>query len=466
VALAWIAAQLVSSIRPPIPIPITITLAIDGRVLAFAAGAAILAGAVVGLMPALNATRPQLVGELKGDVVAARLGGRRVSLSDALVATQIALALVLLVGGGLLARTVAAAAGTSLGFEPARLAVVSAQMDLIGYDSAHAARFFERAVSRIRSAPGVEAVALAKRTPFAFDFNRNLVFLPDRHHAGDKGISIDATRVGAEYFATLGVSLLAGRNFSSVDTPSSPRVAIVNETMARRLWPHDSAVGKRFRLRSLDGPPVEIVGVVADYKVNTIGEGATPYIHYAYTQAPDGGQAVIARTRGDARALLATMRQELRALEPNVVLFDNQTMEAQVGTTLLPVRLGAIGVSVIGLLAMLLAAVGLYGAVAYSVGRRTREIGIRMALGATRGVVVRLVMQEGLRVAGWGLMFGALLALAAVRAASAALYGVSVVDPIAWGVAVAVVVVVAVVANLVPAAHAASVAPTIALRSE
>jgi ABC-type antimicrobial peptide transport system permease subunit len=243
-------------------------------------------------------------------------------------------------------------------------------------------------------------------------------------------------------------------------------VAIVNESFARKYWPNDNAVGKLFHSRSLDGPAFEIVGVCADYKVSTVGEQPTPYIHYAYAQNPTPGEAIIARGRGDAGTLLAAMRREFLALEPNVVFLDNQTMTAQVDTTLMPARLGAIGVSTVGIVAMALAAIGLYGVIAYAVSRRTREIGIRMALGARRGTVVGLVMWQGLKLAVVGVAVGALLAAGAAKAVSGALYGVGFLDPVTWIGATVTLFCVAALANAVPARRAAVVDPSSALRSD
>jgi len=190
------------------------------------------------------------------------------------------------------------------------------------------------------------------------------------------------------------------------------------------------------------------------------------YIHYAVSQRPDAAEQILARTRGDAGALLNAMRRELTALEPNVLFLDNQTMDAQVAATLLPAKAGAMSISVVGVVAMALASIGLYGVIAYAVARRTREIGIRMALGAKPGAVIGMVMRQGLSIAGVGIAVGALLALGAAKAIAGALYGVSFVDPVAWTASIATLFLVAAVANLVPARRASAVDPSIALRSE
>jgi macrolide transport system ATP-binding/permease protein len=464
--LAWALTRAAVSIQLPIPIPLSFALRLDSRVLLFTAGVTMVAALVAGLAPALKATRPDLVNELKGDLTATRAGGRRWTLRDGLVVAQIAVTMVLLVTAALLTRSLMAAQHVNIGFRTAGLAIVSTEMSMIGYDAARAKEFYERALERVKSIPGVESAALAERLPFSINYNRNVVFLPDRHGPDDKGLIVDVARVSPEYFGTLGVSILQGRNFTSVDSPTSPGVIIVNEAFARKYWPGQDPLGKRIRLRTHDGPELQIVGVTADYKVSTVGEASTPYIHYAMSQRFDTSEEIMARTRGDAGTLLNAMRRELTALEPGVLFLDQQTMDAQVSATLLPAKAGAIGVSAVGVVAMLLASIGLYGVIAYSVSRRTREIGIRMALGAKAGSVVGMVMRQGLVIAAVGVAVGSLLALGAAKAVAGALYGVSFVDPIAWVGSILALLTVATLANIVPARRASVVDPSTALRSD
>jgi predicted permease len=466
IALAWTLTRLAMSIQLPIPIPLSFALRIDSRVLIFTAGVTFIAAMVAGLAPALKTTRPNLVTELKGDVTATHAGGRRWTLRDGLVVTQIAVTLVLLVAAGLLTRSLIAAQQLGVGFKSGGLAILSTDMNMIGYDDARAKEFYVRALERVRALPGVESAALAERVPFSINYNRTLVFLPEMHGPNDKGVVIDVARVGAEYFETLGVSILQGRNFAAIDTPTSPSVAIVNESMARKYWPNQNPLGKRFRTQKYDGKEYEVVGVSADYKVSTVGEISTPYIHYAVSQRPDAAEQILARTRGDAGVLLNAMRRELTALEPNVLFLDNQTMDAQVAATLLPAKAGAMSVSVVGVVAMALASIGLYGVIAYAVARRTREIGIRMALGAKPGTVIAMVMRQGLTIASAGVAIGALLGLGAAKAIAGALYGVSFVDPIAWTASIVTLFLVAAIANLVPARRASALDPSVALRSD
>jgi predicted permease len=469
IALAWAFTRLLASMPLPIPIPLTIELHIDARVLVFTAAVAVLASLVAGLAPALKSTRPNLVGELKGDTQLSHAAGRRWTLRDALVVAQIAVTMVLLVGAGLLMRSLLAAEKIDLGFRPGGLAIVSTEMNMIGYDDTRAKQFYERALEQIRALPGVQGAALAERLPLSMNYNRSQVFLPDRASRpvnDDKGIVVDNTRVSPEYFATMGIAIVRGRNFATTDTPASPGVAIINEAMARRFWPDRDPIGQQIRRRGIDGPAYTIVGIAADHKVNTVGEDQTPYIHYAVSQFPSSGESIIARTHGDAGALLAAMRKELLALEPDVLFVEQQTMATQVDATLLPIRAGAVAVTAVSAVAMLLAAVGLYGVIAYAVARRTREIGIRIALGARSRAVVALVMRQGLALATAGAALGSLLSLGAAKAISGALYGVGAFDPVTWIGAIVTLFAVAAAANAVPARRAAVVDPSLALRSE
>jgi len=466
VALGWALVRGLTAVRLPIPIPVSFAIGMDARVLLFTLGVTVIAALVAGLMPALSATRSSLAAELKGGVQAGRAAGRRWTLRDTLVASQIAVTLVLLVAAGLLTRSVMAAERIRLGFRTGGLAVVSADMAMIGYDAPREKAFFEQALERVKALPGVESAALVERSPFSINYSRNNTFFPDRDAPDSKGIVLDVTTVSPEYFETFGIPILQGRNFTTADTPGVPKVAIVNETFARTFWPGQSAIGKRFRRQTFDGQEFQIVGVSSDYKVSTVGEAPTPYIHYALAQATGNGSQVVARSAGSAAALLAAMRRELAAMEPNIVFLDSQTMDAQVEATLLPARAGAAGVGAVGIVAMALAAIGLYGVIAYAVARRTREIGIRMALGARPGSVLSLVMRQGLVVALAGVAAGALLAFGAAKAMAGALYGVSPADPVAWLSAVAVLLTVAALANLIPARRAARVNPSRALRGD
>ena len=458
--------KVVSTLPMPVPVPLALALHLDGRVLMFAITVATLAGLVAGLAPALRATRPNLASEMKGDTPSVSSAGRRWGLRDALVAAQTAITLVLLVAAGLLTRSILEARRVDVGFHPSGVAALGVELGLIGYDEARSKQLYDRAVERIAALPGVQSVGRGLRQPLAINYSRNSIFFPDRMKPGDDPISVAATSVDGKYFSTLGIPLLRGRNFTPADVPTAPRTAIVTEAFARTYWPGDDAIGKRFRTRNAEGTEYQIVGVVGDYKVESIGEKPTPYIHYSMHERPFTGEVLMARSSGDATALLTAMRREVLALEPQAVIIEGQTMNAQVEATLTPARLAAQTATVVGIVATVLAAIGLYGVIAYAVARRTREIGIRMALGAAPGGVIGLVMRQGLTVAIAGLAMGVLLAWFAARAIASGLYGVSALDPVAWAGAITLSLASATAANFIPARRASKVDPSIALRTE
>jgi len=465
--LAWWLTSIVASLSLPLPIPLAFELKIDGRVLAFTLAATVVAGLLAGLAPGVQASKPNVTADLRGDAAVLSRGSRRAwSLRDALVAGQIAVTALLLIIAALLTRSLAAAQRVNPGFAVNHLAVVSTDTAMLHYNEQRTRQFFDQAVARIVAIPGVESAAVATRVPLQVNQNTWEIWVPERHRPGEHGDTVQVTSVSPEYFTTIGVPILEGRGFTDDDRPNAPLVAVVNQTLARKFWPGESAVGKSFHTRGGDGPAIQIVGVSADHKVVTMSEAPTPLLHTARNQRPGSYNAIIARTRGDAGTLLRDMRREMLALDPNVVFIENQTMETEVDTTLLPMRLSAWLVTGVGVVAMVLAAIGLYGVIAYSVARRTREIGIRIALGARPGAVVRLVMQQGLVVALAGLATGCLLAVAAARAIAGVLYGVSAADPVSWIAAAAVLLSVSALANFVPAWRASRVDPTVALRIE
>jgi predicted permease len=468
--LAWWITSVVASLSLPLPIPLAFDLRIDGRVLAFTLAATFMASLLAGLAPALQATRPSLIADLRGEVNASQAAGRRWTVRDALVAGQMAITALLLVIAALLTRSLLAAQRTSAGFAVNRLAIVSTDASTLKLTPDQTQRFFETAVAKVSAIPGVESAALATRVPLQLNTNTWEIWVPGRHRPGEHGDTVEVSTVSTDYFKTMGVGIVEGRSFTDADRPDTPRVAVVNETLARRVWPGQSAIGKIFRTRSGEGPAFEIVGVSSDHKVKTLSEAPTPFLQVSRNQRPGPYTAIIARTRGDADALLRDMRREILAIDPNVVFIENQTMEMQVNATLFPMRASAWLVSGVGVVAMLLAAIGLYGVIAYSVARRTKEIGIRVALGARPGTVVGLVMRQGLLVAVAGLAAGCVLtaAIAAVAASMIAsvLYRVSIADPFSWAGAAMILLSVSALANLIPAWRASRVDPSEALRIE
>jgi predicted permease len=466
VALAWWATTAVAGLDLGIPVPLSLDLRLDARVLLFTVGVTTIAGLAAALGPALRGSSTDPMRDLQARGESAALGGRRVTLQGTLVASQIAIAMVLLVSGGLLARSLAVSSRADVGFDPGGVAVIATDPQMAGYDEDRSQRFWNQAVERVRAIPGVRHVALASRLPFSINFNNTSLHIPGHNTPGDKGTTVSSVRVSPEYFEMLGVRLVDGRAFAAADTPDTPRVAVINETMAKRFWPGGDAVGQRVMLRSAGNAPVDIVGVVSDHRVQTVGEGPVPQIFFSRTQRFDSYQVLAARTGGDAERLLDEIRRALLALEPGVVFMEQQTLKAQVAATMLPLRAGAWLVGLVGIAGALLAAIGLYGVVAYSVAHRTREIGIRLAIGSSPGNVLRTVMGRG----GWlvmaGIAAGLPLAAASATFIASAVYGVDLADPLAWGAAIVVVTAVAALANFVPAWRASRLDPVTALRVE
>ena len=451
--LAWSVLRLLAGVEPPVPLPISFEFTLDARAFLFTATLATGAGVLAGLAPALDATRRNLVRDVNGGVAVARAGGRRWVLRDGLVAAQLAVTVPLLVIAGLLTRGAAGVtADVSLGFDADRVAAVDTDLSVIGYDDRRGDRFLRDALERVRAMPGVEAASLASRAPLDLSSTRRVVLVPGVHGSADPGDSMDAAAVSPDYFDTVGVPLTKGRTFTSADTPDSPRVAVVSETLARRYWPDGAAVGRRFRLEAWDGVEVEVVGVSADYRVRFPAEGPAPYLHFAASQRARADAVLLARTDGDAAALAADIRRELRRREPDAFFYlQGDTLREKADVTMLPYRVGASVASASGVVAMVLGAIGLYGVIAFLVAGRTRELAIRSALGARPGTLLRLVLAAGGRVVALGVGGGAVLALAAARVVARATGGVAPADPVVWAGALLLVAAVAAAAHVGPA---------------
>jgi predicted permease len=463
--LALAANQALAAWQPPVPVELAFNYELDVRVLAFAVAVTLATTIVFGLVPALRASRPDLVPALRGE--AGSTGSARgLHLRDALVTAQLALSLVLLVSGALLVRGLVRAQGIHPGFDPARLAVLGFNLKMNGYSREQAVVLQRRLVDRVRALPGVERVALVSRAPLASDINMEGIRIPAQHAPDDEPALVDATSVEPDYFAALGLPVLEGRGLTDADDDGAPRVVVVNQAMAQRYWPGRSPVGERLYTDGFDQPPHQVVGVVPDYKVRGLGESPRPYLHFPWRQQPGLSVTLLARTAGEAESALSAIRQAVLAEEPRIVFDEDGTAVDLLRVTLAPTRAAAALLAGVGALALLLASIGLYGVVSYAVAQRTREVGVRMALGATIDDVIRLVLRRGMGLAAAGVGIGAVAAAAVTRVLSSLLYGVSAVDPLAFAAAAAVLLVVALLANVAPARRAARVDPMVALRYE
>jgi predicted permease len=472
VALAGGAASLVLTLgltgflgryRPGLPFDVGLDVAPDWRVLAFTFGAALLTGLAFGLAPAVRASRPELVGALKDTGDGARTGrGARVELRDALVVGQVAFSLMLLVLGALMARSLVAAGRVDLGYDADRIAHIGLALEMNGYDLEAGAAVVETGKRRLEALPEVQAVGVASRVPQSVNNNGFGIFI-DGHPSTleDRPIILDGASVDEDYFAALNLRIVAGRGIEAGDRDHGRRVAVVTETMATRFWPGADPLGRLFRT-SRQGVPYEIVGVVQDYKVDTPGESPKPYLHIPLPRQTGFANYVV-RTATPAAGLVPLLERELRHEFPDMVFFDTGTLADLAAVRILPIRIGAWLIGFFGLLAVLLAAVGLYGIIAFSVSRQTREIGIRKALGAETAAVLAMVLRRGMILVAVGGVLGALLAGAGARLLGSVLF-VGAFDPVSYGVAFLLLAGVAAVANWIPARRAASVDPMVTLR--
>jgi predicted permease len=465
-AVAAAAGRILSAMQTSLNLPLSFTIGVDLTVIAYAILLSIVTSVAFGLAPAWRASRPDLVPALKGD--SGSEGGRRRGsfLSKALVAGQLAVSLVLLVAGALLTRALVAAQSADLGFDPAGIASLSFDLGMNNLTLEEAQAFRPQMVERLSGLPGVEAVSLAVRMPLAPDINMEGVHVPGHHRPDDDADTIDATYVDENYFRVVGIPIVEGRGFETADREGSPKVVVVNQALAERYWPGESALGKRITTDGYDGTAFEVVGVARDHKVRTVGEESRPYLHFARSQSPSIVTTVMVRVSGSADAALPALEREILSMNPEIVFTETTTAQEVVDLTLLPTRAGAGLLGAFGALALGLASVGLYGVIAYSVSRRTREVGLRMAMGARGSDVIRMILSSGLRLALVGVAIGAVVSALVARVLEAYLYGISSIDPLAYLAAVVVLVLVAGAANLVPALRAARVSPMTALRYE
>ena len=459
-AVAQWAMGLVNRIALPVDIQFAADLRLSPGVLAFTLAVTVGTGLLFGLAPALHATRPALVPALKGEAPA---GVSRSRTSRALVVAQTALSIVLLVCAGLFLRNLRAAITVDKGFVSENLFIADIDPGLQGYSQARSEDFYRRLAERLSAAPGIRAVGLGERAPLGFGESDNGVEIPGYTPAANEFMSVQYSMVAPGYFQALGIPLVRGRDFTSRDDSAAPYAIVVNERFAQRFWPGQDALGRTVRTTGRDHT---VIGVVPTGKYQRLGEEPTSFMYMAQAQHWTSGMTVFVRTAGDPSAVAATLRTEVAALDPDLPLANARTMDSHLGIALLPARLTGGALGVFGLLALGLASVGIYGVVAYSVAQRTREIGIRMALGAAASDAVLLVMRQGLAPVLLGTALGMVGALAASRLIRGALYGGSGLDPVTFVAVPLVLVGVAMLATWIPARRAASVDPTLALRQE
>ncbi len=462
-AAQWVLG-LLARFQPPSAIPVTLDLELNQLVLLFTFGISSLAGLLFGLAPALRCTNPSVAPTLQDEMTTAR--ARRFGLRNGLVAFQMALSVVLLVGGGLFVRSLGAARNADLGFSTTEAGIVWIDLTVSGIPGAEQRAVRKELTVRAQALPGIEAATSASHIPFLYHASGGFYSIPGADPpAQGEGHNVVREEVDSAFFETMGIPLVEGRTFTEDDRPSSYRVAIVNETAARMFWPGESPLGREFSpIESLRG--FQVVGVVGDTKIERLQEPPKPLFYFPLAQNPDPDLVLVARGRPAAEEITAMLRQMIKEVNPNLMIMDSKTMAENVGVVLFPVRVAAFLLGIFGVLALTLATIGLYGVVSFSVAQRTREVGIRMALGANSSAVMALVMRGAMGVVGIGGLVGLAAAFALAQLGRHVLYGVGPWDPATiLGVPLLLCCVAALAASI-PARRASRVNPVIALKYE
>jgi predicted permease len=463
----WSLSALVAA-KVPLPFPVDDALTIDPRVLAFTGALALLTGVLFGLAPALQASKADVVPVLKNELVPSAAGRRGMmallTLRQMLVMAQVALSLIALIAAGLFLRDLRHAQQTDPGFITRGVLVADVNLGREGYTEARAQVFFDQVIDRLRSLPGVQGAALAQGAPLTGGFARS-VFPEGADTTTRDRILVQVNTVTPGYFSTIGIPLLRGRDFRSSDDEKAPKVVVVNQTMADEFWKGQDPIGKRFKFFG-DADYTTIIGVAKNSKYNGVAEQPIPFIYQPLKQNYTPAAALHVRTAGDAAALAGPVRDAVRQLDPTLTLFDVRTLEEQVGQSLQPQRMNVFLLTIFGTLALLLAAIGLYGVASYAVSQRTREIGVRMALGARPSSVLRLVLGNGMLLVAIGLGAGLIVSFFIASAMQALVVGIDPHDPVTFVMTPAALAGIALFASYLPARRATKIDPLIALRTD
>lgn len=440
----------------------SLDVSLDLRIFLFTMVVAVISGLVFGLVPALLGSKPNVVGELKERRSVSQRVHQVLGLRNLLAAGQIALALAALIGANLCARSIKAAQAIDLGMEPANLVMMSFNPGLQNYSVERSKQFFDRAVDEVQAIPGVEHASLARVRPLTVSYYLNI------HPGGSSAEEAErmlTNDVGADFFDTIGLEIVAGRGFTDFDRDDTQPVAVVNQTLAERFWPAQDPIGKTIFVLE---EPFQVVGVAEDGKYVNINEPQHPYVYLAMEQRQVVDATLLVRGDGqvDAEVLLASISQRVQSLDPDLPLVQPQTAEQLLGAALSGPKTAAALLSIYSLLSVALAAIGIYGIMTYNVGLRLREIGIRVAMGAQRSDIFRLVLTEGLVIAGVGLALGFGLTLAGSTLIASVLYGTSPTHLPTYAFVAAMVVLIVLLACLRPAQLAMRTDPLVVLRFE
>jgi len=442
--------------------------ALDSRALMFTFVISVATGIVFGLAPAWNSSNPDVVPILKGGSEVVKGRTRRVTLRSSLVVAQVALSLVVLVCAGLFIKSFRKAQQMDPGFGTKNAVLMTLNPPLVGYDNDRTRNFYQQITERARSIPGVEAVALTRLMPLGDSSNSNGPILKEGETLarGSAGRDVTTNVISPDYFKAMQIPILEGRDFDDRDREKTQRVVIVNQRMAQVLWPGESAVGKRIFIGADSHDPLEVVGVVKSGKYRSLAEDPRMFFYYPLSQRRPGIMTMVMRTNGDPRNFVGALRHEVQQLDRAVPMSAVKTMAQHMTWPLWGPSMAATLALAFGVIALLLSSVGLYSVMAYVVSQRTKEVGIRMALGASRQDVLKMITSQGMRLAIVGAGLGLVLALVLAKVMSSLLIGVSGYDITTFVIVSVVLSVVAFVASYLPARRATKVNPLIALRYE
>jgi predicted permease len=461
--LAYWGRGILWSYRPSFIAQNDVDLALDSHVLLFTLGIALLTGALFGTVPAIKASAPDLADTLKAGGRGNSVGWRSNPMRSLLVVFETALAMIALIGAGLFIRSQQNAQRIDPGFESEKLFMMAVDVGALHFTEGQAQQFYRAAAERAATAPGVQSATVASNFPVGGGLGRTVFPEGQDETTGYRGTLTQLDSITPTFFDTLRIPVLRGRTFTDNDRKDTLKVAIVNEAMAKHFWPNEEALGKRFHF--FGEPDLrQIVAVVANTVVNQIGEDPQPVVYLPMTQGYSPSATVQVRTTGKPEAVIATVRGEVQSLAPNLAITNVQTIHEIMSQALWAPRMGAALLTLFGVLALILAGVGVYGVLSYSVNQQRHEIGIRRALGAQEAHVLRLVVGQGLRLAVVGLVVGLLLAALFTRMLASLLFGVSSTDPWTFLSVTTILALVAVIACYVPARRAIQVDPLVALR--
>ncbi len=457
----WI-NDFVSKVKLPTDIAIVFDLRFDWRVFIYVSVLSVLTGVIFGLLPAIQASKPDILSALKDEV---SFGGfKRFWLRNILVAGQVALSLILLVCGGLIIRSLQQAQMMRPGFSAENTVSVSFDLSQQGYDEKRGQAFYKQALEKAKSLPGVESVTLINNLPLSLNYSYTTIYVEGQEapYSNQLPKAVPAL-VYPKYFETMKIAL-HGRDFTENDKEQSDRVLIVNEALAHHFFPNEDAIGKRINFSGPQEPYWTIIGVCENGKYNSLNEEKQFAIYRPLLRSYDSPVSIVVRTKSNSEATLTQVQKEVQQLDPKVLIYAAKTLKQHLNLSLFPAKVAAIVLGSFALLALTLAIIGIYGVMTYAVSQRIREIAVRMALGASTTDILKLIVGQGMKTVGVGVLIGIITALMFTKFLSGLLYGVSATDPITFIVISLLLGFVALIACLIPAIYAVKTDPMVILR--